>query len=192
MDTYSLLICLPHKPVLFQRNREACLIDLCILGGSHGSWPTEDKDGYTNDNLSPVGNKDIKTKPNKKNHEVLEQFRTRGWEQLPQIYLRITWSRARRPHSQQLCQRFKRWYLNRGASRFRKDSCTGRQEVKIGYLGWKGKSRIGMKGPADPLKDRKKQDFDQKLQLSAGMKAWKRRCMVWAKEAGVKCQRTLL
>lgn len=66
MDTYSLLICLPHKPVLFQRNREACLIDLCILGGSHGSWPTEDKDGYTNDNLSPVGNKDIKTKPNKK------------------------------------------------------------------------------------------------------------------------------
>jgi hypothetical protein len=49
-----------------------------------------------------------------------------------------------------------------------------------------------MKGPADPLKDRKKQDFDQKLQLSAGMKAWKRRCMVWAKEAGVKCQRTLL
>lgn len=95
------------------------------------------------------GTKILKPNQTKKNHEVLEQFRTRGWEQLPQIYLRITWSRARRPHSQQLCQRFKRWYLNRGASRFRKDSCTGRQEVKIGYLGWKGKSRIGMKGPAD-------------------------------------------
>lgn len=76
---------------------DACLIDLCILGGWHSTWPTEDKDGYTNENLSPVGNKDIKTKPNKESCRS-GAIQDTGMGTVAQIYLRIIWNRARRPH----------------------------------------------------------------------------------------------
>lgn len=65
-DEHPQFAYLPSPQDCSFREQEACLIDLCILGGWHSTWPTEDKDGYTNETLSPVGYKDIKTKPNKK------------------------------------------------------------------------------------------------------------------------------
>lgn len=57
---------LPSPQDCSSREREAHLIDLCTLGGWHSTWPAEEKDGYPNENLSPVGNKDIKTRSDPK------------------------------------------------------------------------------------------------------------------------------